>query len=176
MRGQGSSGSAAGGQPAPQPVQPEPPSERADRAESERRWNRYRGGPGGGPGGGGGGPDGDPDPDRDPLGWPLDGQAALAPRAQPAQQKNRLRPLTTKQMSEPTIYDGTKTKFAEWRNIFHAYLGAHDLNYLHLLLWLEDLGRRAMKPEDLEHLAEDLRLDVGDIMDAKTVLYTLLAK
>ena len=35
--GQGSSSSAAGGQPAQQPVQPEPPSERADRVEGERR-------------------------------------------------------------------------------------------------------------------------------------------
>ena len=29
---------------------------------------------------------------------------------------------------------------------------------------------------DLEHLAEDLRLDVEDIVNATTVLYTLLAK
>ena len=79
-------------------------------------------------------------------------------------------------MSEPTIYDGTKSNFAEWRDVLHAYLGAHDVNYLHILLWLEDLGRWIMKSEDLEHLSEDLQLDAEDIVEAKTVLYTLLAK
>ena len=73
-------------------------------------------------------------------------------------------------MGELTVYDGTKSKFAEWRDVFHAYLGSHDINYLHILLWLEDLGRRTMKPEDLEHLARDLKLNVDDIVDAKTAL------
>ena len=77
--------------------------------------------------------------------------------------KGKFKPLTLKQMGEPTVYDGTQTKFTDWRDLLHSYLGSHDMNFVHLLLWLEDLGRRPMKPQDMIDLADDLDLTNSDL-------------
>ena len=79
-----------------------------------------------------------------------------------------------KQMKEPREYSGDRAQYREWRETLHADLGAHVPLYVQVLLWIEDLGRRPFRPEDLIDLATDMRLGADDLIEAETSLYTIL--
>ena len=64
----------------------------------------------------------------------------------------------------------------EWRDQVHAYFAGHDTEYVHLLLWLEKMGRRSFRPEDMLDLCEDLKLTNSDVIAAKNALYTMFCK
>ena len=77
-------------------------------------------------------------------------------------------------MKEPEKYGGDKLQCKKWRETLHAYLNSHDVAYTKLLLWIEDLGRRPFRGEDLLGLATEMRLDAEDNIEAKTTLYIML--
>ena len=77
-------------------------------------------------------------------------------------------------MKPPREYDGNRTHYREWREVFHAYLSAHDPQFTKVLLWVEELGRRAFRSEDLLDLSADLDLSAEDLIECKTSLYTML--
>ena len=84
--------------------------------------------------------------------------------------------MNIKQLEEPTPYEGSKSKFQEWRDQLHAYLSGHDATYVHLLLWIENLGRNVFRPEDIKQLQQDLDLTDSDIIESKNALYTMLSR
>ena len=77
-------------------------------------------------------------------------------------------------MKEPQPFSGDRAHYREWRENLHAYLNAHDPLYVQLLLWLEELGRRAFRPDDLVDLVEDMQLKAEDAIEAKNSLFTFL--
>ena len=75
--------------------------------------------------------------------------------------------MSLKQLKPPKEYGGERSQYREWRETLHAYLNAHDSQYVKLLIWLEELGRRPFRPDDLLDLASDLDYDADDIIEAK---------
>ena len=47
---------------------------------------------------------------------------------------------------------------------------AHDPLFVKVLLWIEELGRRTFRPEDLLDMAADLQLDANDLVEAVVVV------
>ena len=82
--------------------------------------------------------------------------------------------MNVKQLKMPKEFDGAPGYFREWREMFHAYLNSHDTLLTRVLIFVEEVGRRAFTAEDQVEMAIEFDLDAEDMIDCKTMLFTLL--